>query len=41
MRWLNSVTNSMNMNLSRFQEITKDRETWRSVVHEVAESDMT
>ena len=41
MSWLNSITNSMNMNLSKFQEIVKDRETWRSVVHEVAESDTT
>ena len=41
MRWLNSATNSVNMNLSKFQEIVKDRETWHSVVHEVAESDTT
>ena len=41
MRWFNSITNSLNMNLNKFQEIVKDRETWRSVVHEVAESDTT
>ena len=41
MRWLNSVTNSVNMNLSKFQETVKDRETGHSVVHEVAESDTT
>ena len=38
MRWFNSITNSLNMNFNKFQEIVKDRETLRSVVHEVAES---
>ena len=33
MRWLNSITDSMNMNLSRFQEIVKDREAWCAAVH--------
>ena len=32
MRWLDSITNSMNMNLSKFQEIVKDREAWCVVV---------
>ena len=31
----------MNMNLSKFQEIVKDREAWRALVHGVAESDTT
>ena len=37
MRWLDSVTNSMNINLSKLQEIVKDRGTWRTGVHGVAE----
>ena len=38
MRWLNSITDSMDMNLGKLQEIVRDRESWHATVHEVAES---
>ena len=41
MRWLDSITNSMNMNLSKLQEIVKNRATWHTAVHGVAELDTT
>ena len=40
-RWLDSITDSVDVNLSKLREIVEDRRTWHSVVHGVTESDMT
>ena len=37
-RWLDDIINSMNMNLSKLQEIVKDREVWRAAVHVVTKN---
>ena len=38
MRWLDSITNAINMNLGKFQEMVRDREAWCAAVHWVTSS---
>ena len=38
MRWLDGITDSVGMSLSKLQEMAKDREAWRAAIHEVSKS---
>ena len=38
MRWLDGITDAMNMNLGKLQEMVRDREAWRAAVHDVTKN---